>query len=129
LLELALSYQDDDSVVSAKEIAARQEISLKYLEQLLAALQAAGLVRSVRGTRGGHSLARPPAEISVREIYHAFEGTEGFAECTACPELCDRTDTCATQPTWDRMYAASMKVLESTTLEDLARRARNVAQG
>ena len=127
MLELALSCQDDDSLVSAKEIAARQEISLKYLEQLLAALQAAGLVKSVRGTHGGHTLARPPAEINVREIYQAFEGTEGFAECTNCPDLCDRTDTCTAQQVWDRMYVASMEVLESTTLEDLACRARNVA--
>jgi Rrf2 family protein len=127
MLELALSYRDEDGVVSAKEIAARQELSLKYLEQLLSALQAAGLVRSMRGTRGGHILARPPAQINVREIYQAFEGTDGFAECTTCPELCDRTDTCTTQKVWDRMYVASMEVLEFTTLEDLACRARNVA--
>jgi Rrf2 family protein len=125
MLELALHYHDGNRPVSAGEIATRQQLSTKYLEQLLVSLQAAGLVRSVRGTHGGHVLARPPAQINLREIYGVFEGADGFAACTTCPELCDRTDTCVTQAIWDRMYAASMEVLESTTLGDLAQRARN----
>ena len=123
MLELALHY--GNGPVSASEIAARQQLSTKYLEQLLVSLQAAGLVRSVRGTQGGHTLARPPDQITLREIYSVFEGVEGFAECTSCPELCDRTDVCVTQAVWDRMYAASMEVLASTTLGDLAQRAQN----
>ena len=123
MLEMALHYQDETSPVSAGEIATRQQLSVKYLEQLLASLRAAGLVRSVRGTHGGHTLARPPDQINLREIYQVFEGAEGFAACTSCPEICDRTDVCATQAVWDRMYAASMEVLESITLNDLARRA------
>jgi Rrf2 family protein len=125
MLELALHYHDGNGPVSAGEIAARQQLSAKYLEQLLVSLQAAGLVRSVRGTRGGHTLARPPDQINLREIYGVFEEAEGFAECTSCPEVCDRTGTCVTQTIWDRMYAASMEVLESTTLSDLAQRALN----
>ena len=124
MLELALNYEDERSVVSARDIAVCQQISQKYLEHLLATLRAAGLVRSVRGMHGGHTLARPPDQINLREIYTAFEGREGFAECTARPEICDRTDTCVTHRVWDRMYAVSMEVLESTTLEDLVRRAR-----
>jgi Rrf2 family protein len=124
MLELALNYEDERSVVSARDIAVCQQISHKYLEQLLATLHAAGLIRSVRGTHGGHALARPPDQITLREIYAAFEGTKGFAECTASPEICDRTDVCVTHQVWGRMYARSMEVLESTTLEDLARRAR-----
>ena len=123
MLELALHYDGDTSIVSAGEIAARQQISSKYLEQLLTVLRAAGLVRSVRGTHGGHTLARPPAQINLREIYVAFEGAEGFAKCTTCPKICDRTDICITQIVWDGMYTASMEVLESTTLDDLAQRA------
>jgi len=123
MLELALHY--GNRPVSAGEIAARQQLSVKYLEHLLVSLQAAGLVRSVRGTQGGHTLARPPDQITLREIYSVFEGVQGFAECTSCPELCDRTDVCVTQAIWDRMYAASMEVLESTTLGDLAQRAQN----
>jgi Rrf2 family protein len=125
MLELALHYHDGNRPVSAGEIAARQQLSPKYLEQLLVSLQSAGLVRSVRGTHGGHVLTRPPDQITLREIYGVFEGAEGFAECTTCPERCDRTDICVTQAIWDRMYAASMEVLESTTLGDLAQRAQN----
>jgi Rrf2 family protein len=129
MLELALNYEDGRGLVSAKEIAVCQQISHKYLEQLLATLRIAGLVRSVRGTRGGHALTRPPDQINLRQIYCAFEGPEGFAECTASPEICDRTDVCAAHQVWDRMYAASMEVLESTTLEDLIRRGGGELQG
>ena len=72
MLELALNYEDEHSVVSARDIAVCQQISRKYLEQLLATLRAAGLVRSVRGTNGGHTLARPPDQINLRQIYVAF---------------------------------------------------------
>ena len=66
----------------------------------------------------------PPDQINLRQIYHVFEGTEGFVECTTDPEYCKRTDGCATQEVWAQMYDACMEILESTTLEDLARRAK-----
>ena len=112
-------------MVAVKEISSRQQVSLKYLEHLLASLRAAGLVRSVRGAKGGHALARPPAEINLREIYHVFEGKEGFVECTTSPEFCEREDGCVTREVWAQMYDGCMEILESTTLEDLARRARD----
>jgi Rrf2 family cysteine metabolism transcriptional repressor len=124
MLELALNYDNGSRMVSAREIAEQQEVSPKYLESLLAALRAAGLVRSVRGTEGGYSLSRTPDQINLREIYQVFEGTEGFVECTTDPEYCKRIDGCATQEIWAQMYDACMEILESTTLEDLARRAK-----
>jgi Rrf2 family protein len=81
-------YDNGPRMVSAREIAEHQKLSPKYLESLLAALRSAGLVRSVRGTAGGYTLTRPPAEINLRQIYHVFEGTDGFVECTADPEYC-----------------------------------------
>jgi DNA-binding IscR family transcriptional regulator len=60
----------------------------------------------------------------LRQIYHVFEGTEGLVECTTDPEYCTRSDSCVTQEVWAQIYAACMQILESTTLEDLARRAR-----
>lgn len=121
MLELALHF--DEGVVSAREIATRQRVSRKYLEHLLASLRSASLVRSVRGAQGGHTLTRHPGQINLRQIYDALEGTEGFVVCTTCPQVCDRTASCATREVWTRMYAACMELLESTTLEDLARRA------
>jgi Rrf2 family protein len=124
MLELALNYEDENGVVSVRKIADRQQISSKYLEHLLASLRAAGLVRSVRGANGGHTLTSPPDQINLREVYNVFEGTEGFVECTTIHEICDRIDGCVTQEMWSQMYATCMQMLESTTLEDLARRAR-----
>jgi Rrf2 family cysteine metabolism transcriptional repressor len=128
MLELALRYPDGE--ISAREIAASQSVSPKYLEHLLASLRSAGLIRSVRGAQGGHSLTRPPDQINLREIYRVFEGSEGFVECTTSPELCARADDCATREVWAEMYAACMAVLEATSLEDLVRLAQeNQRQG
>ena len=124
MLDLALNYKGGNGIVPVKEISTRQQVSPKYLEHLLASLRAAGLVRSVRGAKGGHTLTRSPDEINLREIYHVFEGVEGFVECTTSPKICDRTDGCVTRETWAEMYEACMQILESTTLEDLARRAK-----
>jgi len=123
MLEMALNF--DQGVVSTRQIAAQQCVSPKYLEHLLAALRSANLVRSVRGAQGGHTLTRPPANINLREIHDAFEGPEGFVACTTDPEVCDRTDSCPTRDVWAQMHAACMEILESTTLEDLACRARS----
>jgi Rrf2 family protein len=120
MLDLALNSGEE--VVSARELAARQNISAKYLEQLLASLRSAGLVRTVRGARGGHTLSRHAGEINLREIYEVFEGAEGLVECTTSPELCERSDTCVTQDVWAELYDASMEILESITLEELAHR-------
>jgi Rrf2 family protein len=123
MLELALNYEN--GVVSTKEIAAQQQVSPKYLEHLLASLRSASLIRSIRGAQGGHTLTRHPAEINLREIYDALEGTDGFVECTTSPEVCDKTETCVTRDVWDELYTTCMEILGSTTLEDLARRSRN----
>lgn len=122
MLDLALWYESGP--VSAKKIARRQEVSAKYLESVLAMLRSAGLVRSVRGARGGHLLARPPHSITLREIFEVLEGREGFVHCTTDPQVCDRAKTCVTQEVWARIYAECMETLESTTLEDLVRRAK-----
>ena len=121
MLDLALAYEE--GVVSVREIAARQEVSPKYLEHLLASLRSAGLVRAVRGAQGGHTLTRPPSEINLRQIHDVFEGAEGFVECTTSPEVCNRTDGCLTQDVWAQMHLACMEILEPITLEDMVRRA------
>jgi len=123
MLDLALHYES--GVVSVREIGARQQVSPKYLEHLLASLHSAGLVRSVRGAQGGHTLTRHPNQINLREIYSVFEGMDGLVECTTRPEICDRTDYCVTRDVWAQLHTVCMEILESTTLEDLARRARN----
>jgi Rrf2 family protein len=123
LLELALNH--GNGVLSTREIATRQQVSLKYLENLLAALRSTDLVRSVRGAQGGHMLARNPAQINLRDVYEALEGTDGFVLCTTCPDVCDRTEICVTREIWDELYVTFVETLASITLEDLTRRDRS----
>ena len=122
ILDLAL--KEEPGPLSAKEIADDQGVSVKYLEALLTALRKAGLVRSVRGAGGGYLLARPPKEITVREIFEVFEGTDGLVPCTENPDLCERSDICPTHEVWAEMFVSCMDVLASWTVEDLAQRAR-----
>ena len=122
MLDLALSYESGP--LTAKEIANNQQVSAKYLESLLAVLRSAGFVRSVRGAKGGHMLAKPPDQITLRQIFEILEGNEGLVHCTTKSETCERANICVTQEVWVQMYAACIHVLESMTLADLARRAK-----
>ena len=122
LVDLALS--EDRAPVTTAEIAERQEISPKYLEQLLTTLRNAGLVRSMRGAQGGHTLARRPEDISLREIYQHLEGPDCLVDCSADPRECHRSDRCPTREVWTRMYTACMEVLEATSLRDLVEEAK-----
>lgn len=121
---LALALKGNAEPLSAKEIAEDQDIPIKYLESLLAKLRKVGLINSVRGAGGGYLLAKPPTTITLREIYEVFEGREAFVPCTDEPYVCERSQTCPTQEVWASMFARCMAVLESWTVEDLARQAR-----
>jgi len=122
MLHLALHY--DQGPVSSKEIAADQQLSVRYLERLLSQLLGAGLVRSTRGAQGGYSLARPPEQINLGEILSVLEGDDGLVECVARPELCGRSGICVTQEVWAQMYGACTDLLRSIHLSDLAARHR-----
>jgi len=126
MLDLAL--QGDSGPISLKDVAKRQAVSLKYLERLLDSLQAAGLVRAVRGPHGGYQLSKPPKEVNLRQIYEVLEGPEALVDCTIDPRACPRCDICVTQHVWAQMYQACMDILASTSLDDLVQRAREQVQ-
>jgi Rrf2 family protein len=109
LLDIAI--QGNDRPVSLREISARQEISLLYLQQLVRPLIAGGLVRSVRGPGGGLLLLKPPAQIRLSDIFQMIEGTFNPVDCV-------------TRDTWAEVKSAVNGVLDSTTLEDLVQRHR-----
>lgn len=115
-------YQERGPVPIA-QIAAAQGLSIKYLEQILSQLRAAGLVRSVRGAQGGYVLARPASQMTLREVFEVLEGAEGLVECTAHPEQCARGTECALQEVWASLYTVCLDFLAKQTLADLARRA------
>ncbi len=120
LLDLALHQSEE--VVQLKDIAQRQQISLQYLEHLVTPLITAGMVRSVRGPRGGVSLAKLPNQILLSEVIQLLEGSTAPVECVENPKLCPRSELCVTRDIWDEMKKAMNGILESTTLQNLIER-------
>jgi Rrf2 family cysteine metabolism transcriptional repressor len=120
LLDLAL--HQDEGLVLLKDIARRQELSLPYLEHLIAPLIAAGVVKSKRGARGGVSLLKPPSEIKLSEVVRLLEGSITPVDCVNNPALCHRSNFCVTRDIWVEMKEAMNQVLDSTTLQDLVER-------
>ena len=106
--------------VSAREIAERQSIPPKFLEQLFVSLRKAGLVKAMRGARGGFALDRHPSEISVLEVVEALEGPLNPTLCGGGGSSCSRTQACAAATVWNRATAALMDVFDTTTLAELA---------
>ncbi len=122
LAMIDLACRVDEGPVSSREISDRQGIPGKYLEQLFVALRRAGLVGAVRGARGGFTLGRPAAEITVLDIVEALEGSLRPTVCDGeRAAVCGRGDACAAADVWERATAAVRGVLESTTISSLAR--------
>ncbi len=121
LLELAQTKKDGP--VQLKLIAQHQDISNKYLEQLMTILKSMGFLRSVRGARGGYLLAKDPKDIKMSDVFIALEGPVLTADCVVDDEECERASECVTRQLWAEIQKAMMKVLEDTTLEDLIKRA------
>ena len=126
LLDLALHWGKES--VQLKDIALRQDISLHYLEHLIAPLVGAGIIRSTRGARGGVQLIRHPREIRLSEVVQLLEGSITPAECIGNPKSCPRSDLCVTRDVWAEMKKAMDAILESTTLQDLAERQKKKEQ-
>lgn len=117
MVDIASNYRDEPVVLS--EVARRQEISEQYLEHLTRPLKVAGLVRSVRGAKGGFVLARPASMIKVGEIIRAVEGSMALVECVDSPNQCHRASSCPTRGVWVRATEAAQQVFDSITLETL----------
>lgn len=119
-LMLDLAINNTGEPVRIKDIASRQEISDKYLEQIISVLNKAGYVRSLRGPQGGYKLAREPKEYTVGMILRL---TEGSLAPVACLEdevnECSRQDECATLILWEKLYEAIKDVVDGYTLADL----------
>jgi Rrf2 family protein len=118
MLDLAL--HDTGEYISLKDISGRQEITVKYLEQIMTVLTKAGYVRSQRGNNGGYRLARDPSEYKVGDILRVMEGS---LEPVACledePNRCPRADTCPTLPFWQGLADVINRYVDSVTLQNL----------
>jgi len=113
-----------NGLLSLAEISRTEGLPLAYLEQLIGELRRAGLVEGVRGLHGGYRLTRPPARITVGDVYRVLEGPIAPVECTAedyLPMSCEREPGCLSRGLWERVRDSITAVLDATTLEDLAR--------
>jgi len=126
LLDLAL--HSGEGLVVIKDIAQRQEISLRYLEHLVTRLTAGGILRSTRGPKGGISLAKAPDEIRLSEVIQLLEGSTAPVECVDDPGICSRSKFCVTRDIWGELKQVMDGVLESTTLQDLVERQKRKEQ-
>lgn len=118
MLDLALNEKEEP--IRIKEIASRQEISDKYLEQIISILAKAGCVKSMRGPQGGYRLSKPAAEYTVGSILRL---TEGSLSPVACLEdevnKCERKEDCITLMLWQKLDEAIKGVVDKVTLQDL----------
>ena len=118
MLDLAL--HNTGECIKVKDIAARQGISEKYLEQIIAILNKAGYVKSVRGAQGGYRIARDPKDYTVGMILRLTEGSLAPVVCLEeDSDACDRVDTCETLQVWKDLYQAINNVVDGVTIADL----------
>ncbi len=117
MLDIALN--GGERPVSFKDVSQRQDISVKYMEQIGATLTRGGFLKSVRGPQGGYNLVNPPSEITIGDILRATEGQLIPVPCLADSNGCPRSADCLTLPLWERLNDAISGVIDSMTLQDL----------
>ncbi|MEG1658583.1 MAG: Rrf2 family transcriptional regulator [Oscillibacter sp.] len=121
-LMIDIAVHDGEGFISLKDVAERQGISAKYLEQIVGTLNKAGLLRSGRGPQGGYQLARAPEQYTVGSILRLTEGNLAPVACLGDPEnRCDRCGECATLDFWTGLYTTVNAYVDRFTLADLVR--------
>jgi len=120
MVDLALHY--GQGPVLLKDMARRQEVSMKYLDHIIQTLKTHGLIQNVKTRHGGYVLSKSPSQTKAYEVIQAVEGPLVLAECINDPNICERSDFCVTIDLWKRLGESMATVLQETTLEDLAKR-------
>lgn len=118
MIELA---KRERKLVSLKEISEKQNIPIRYLENIMLKLSASGLVISSRGKGGGFILAKDPSEIKISDIIKALEGNALLVPCLDNPSICSRSASCESRTLWIELKEAFWKTLESKSLSDLVK--------
>jgi len=117
LLELAKNY--GKGPLQLKVIAKQQDISVKYLEQLMAVLKLAGIVKSVRGPSGGYVLSKNPGELKLGECFNCLEGKSITPECVYDKNLCSKSDNCTVRGLWVDLQNTVTEFFQSITMQSL----------
>ncbi|MEA5136536.1 MAG: Rrf2 family transcriptional regulator [Candidatus Fimivivens sp.] len=121
-LMVDLAMAESDEFVSLKDIAERQKISAKYMEQIIALLKNAQLVSSIRGPRGGYRLSKSASDYTVGEILRLTEGSLAPVACIESDLVdCERCEGCATVELWRKLDTAISQVVDNMTLADLVK--------
>lgn len=122
-----LAMNTGQGPIRVKDIASRQDISEKYLEQIIALCNKAGYVKSIRGAQGGYLLTKEPTEYTVGMILRLAEGSIAPVSCVdGTSEGCDRRDACVSAMLWEKINNAVNEVVDNTTLQDLVDWQRNM---
>lgn len=113
-----LAEREGQGPIDLRSVAERQAIPEKYLAKLVLPLKGAGMLRSVRGARGGYVLAKQPEEIDLLSVVEVLEGRASLLECTDSPETCPRAALCGTRPVWSGLEKAIRDYLGRLSLAD-----------
>ena len=124
-LILDMARHHGKNPIQLGEIARRQNISLKYLEQIIRPLKRANYIKSFRGSKGGHVLNKPPEQITVGEVVALMEGGSFLTFCAKNPKACDRSDRCPTRFLWIEASKAFFARLNQITFADLMAEGKN----
>ena len=123
MIELGLRY--GEGPVFLKDIARKEEISEKYLSQIIIPLKSAGLVTSFRGAHGGYTLLRSPQDITMKEVIEILESGIELVSCVEKPAECNRVSICISRGLWKELADTISEKLSGITLEDLVKRCRD----
>ena len=124
MVALALNY--GNGITLLRDVSRREEISEKYLGQIIIPLKNAGLVTSQRGSRGGYALARPPESVTVKDVVEAIEGRIAAVFCVEDPDACARATSCVASRVWKKLSRDIEESLSAFSLAELARQAREL---
>ena len=119
MVSLAQHYHNGRESIILKKISDAEDISIRYLEQIIIPLKIAKLVKSIRGAGGGYILARHPSDIKLREILLALEGACCLVECVDDEDYCDKIKECAAYDIWKSASSLLKDYFENTPLENL----------
>jgi Rrf2 family protein len=117
MLNLARHYNSGNKAIILRNIAEEEQISIRYLEQIIISLKIYKLVKSIRGAGGGYTLARKPSEITICHILEALEGSCGLVDCVEDSDFCDRLPSCAAYEVWKEASHILKDYFQRVTLQ------------
>ena len=123
-----LAVNNTGAFIPLRDIADRQDITIKYLEQIILQLNRAGYLKSHRGNSGGYKLAKSPAEYKIGDILRATEGSLAPVSCIDdCPNECSRSPACASLYFWEGLNRVIQEYVDGVTLEQLVEKQKEMS--